>query len=234
MKYEILLLASPMYSGSNFMFQLLNAHSQIQAYYWNQLATKFHKDYSDIFSYLLDYQFPERLYRELEVKSGWICIYNHIFNMLPLSWLMFQPFKVKLISTIRHPYRILRTSFLRAKEKGFCTTNPNLGLWGMLLPAYFAMNLDSDLVRCIPVDLLAESEEHERITYISDILSWLELEPEEEVLDSAMEWKKVGAFTGNAELDEETEFLIRRVVRESRILDLYRKIGLNYAESIDA
>tara|TARA_B100000809_G_scaffold252677_1_gene287656 strand:+ start:333 stop:1115 length:783 start_codon:yes stop_codon:yes gene_type:complete len=235
---QTIIMTSAMYTGTTFLRELLISIPHLVTTLTRDLAN----DKSGPF-YLQDctgkvWNSPQINLTDLnsyltKLKRGngkILFLEGHIHEHWMHSLVFFVTFNHKVISPIRHPFDSLLTKYLR-QEPHILNTDPydrHPGwLWSYLQILALQKNRPKDVV-LVPVDLLGQKPEEERVTELVSLLASIGVKVSEkknqEFYQLAREWKPTNTHT--SQFQEEKRAVSDEVYQE--ITDRLEKSNVYY------
>lgn len=209
MAKEVILLLTAEHTGSTFMSKLLSAH----------------KDISDAigispFSALVTMNAIETFRRYTLIKT-------HLYLTKFEETVFVDKRNFKMVTTIRHPYRLLRSNMLANHRRLPHEIIPSTGIMQRLVGMLDVIESFSE-VRVLPIDLLAVAPVEYRIKIIELLFhEFLDLDLTRECLSITEAWLPIRiAPPGELTSVELAEF--RDVMIEYPVMDRLKAIGVDY------
>ena len=237
---KTLLMTSAMYTGTTFLRELLQMLPflgmplQTNHILDDKLSPFFWKDYLGVVR--SDPQISlngiEQYFQELSrANNGVVFVNGHVHEGWMHSILFFLPFPHKVIASIRHPFDALISKYLRGTV---VPEDLNSGwMWSYLEVLRLKLNRPKDVV-LIPVDLLGQKTEEERVTIISSLLGSLGISVAEkdkgcqEFFARVRSWEPLNAHKGEKSVSPGLYQEVIDRLDKSNVYYYLQRAGLNY------
>lgn len=225
---EMLMELSVAHTGTHFVRNLLAVHCDIETVRNDLVLPKFQIPSLPIGGRdcVLTDTIKQELRDTLEGTPQYALFWGHIETGWYLPILFHAPFEFKLIAPIRHPYRSLRSYYLRDKQ--------HYTVMGDYLILLHVLKWKPDNF-VLPVDLWGELSVGERFDKVTPLFrDYLGLPITSEVEQVITEWDLIGTpdIPYSRELTDTERAEIYQRIDNSRILEKLAEIGFDYRDNL--